>query len=142
MLQYHYTQWPDMGVPELALPLLSFVRKSSGARTDGAGPPVVHCRWDPSNTWFRDAPVWLLLLTFFSPSALSPLCSAGVGRTGTYIVLDSMLQQMKRENSINVAGFLKHIRTQRNFLVQTEVRGQPCAPHAAHQSRLFSTVSF
>lgn len=47
-------------------------------------------------------------------------CSAGVGRTGCYIVIDSMLERMKHEKAIDVYGHVTCLRAQRNYMVQTE----------------------
>lgn len=47
-------------------------------------------------------------------------CSAGVGRTGCFIVIDSMLERMKHEKSIDIYGHVTCLRAQRNYMVQTE----------------------
>ncbi|KAM9385240.1 receptor-type tyrosine-protein phosphatase F-like [Pholidichthys leucotaenia] len=47
-------------------------------------------------------------------------CSAGVGRTGCFIIIDAMLERMKQEKSVDVYGHVTCIRAQRNYMVQTE----------------------
>ncbi|XP_061170427.1 receptor-type tyrosine-protein phosphatase kappa-like [Saccostrea echinata] len=52
----------------------------------------------------------------------SPLlvhCSAGVGRTGTFIGLDSLLRQGRERGRINVFEFVKQMREDRMSMVQT-----------------------
>ena len=87
----YYTAWPDHGVPRNAMSLISFIHRVR-----------------------KEAPV----------SEAQPLlvhCSAGVGRTGTFILLDLVMQQMKAEATLSVYHHLKNIRSQRMKLVQTQV---------------------
>uniref|UniRef100_A0AAZ3QRZ5 Receptor-type tyrosine-protein phosphatase epsilon n=1 Tax=Oncorhynchus tshawytscha TaxID=74940 RepID=A0AAZ3QRZ5_ONCTS len=49
-------------------------------------------------------------------------CSAGVGRTGTFIVIDGVIDMMHREQKIDVFGFVSKIRDQRSQLVQTDIQ--------------------
>ena len=89
--QYHFTSWPDHGVPKFATSLTAFIRRvQKGHNKDDGYPLLVHC-------------------------------SAGVGRTGTFILLDSMLERMKAEDTVNVYEFLYNMRTRRVLMVQTQV---------------------
>uniref|UniRef100_A0A672YI87 protein-tyrosine-phosphatase n=1 Tax=Sphaeramia orbicularis TaxID=375764 RepID=A0A672YI87_9TELE len=89
--QFHYTVWPDHGVPETTQSLIQFVRtvRDYVNRTPGSGPTVVHC-------------------------------SAGVGRTGTFIILDRVLQQLDNKDTVDIYGGVFDLRLHRSHMVQTE----------------------
>ncbi|XP_055497501.1 protein tyrosine phosphatase receptor type Fa isoform X4 [Leucoraja erinacea] len=47
-------------------------------------------------------------------------CSAGVGRTGCFVVIDAMLERVKLEKTVDIYGHVTCMRAQRNYMVQTE----------------------
>ncbi|XP_037620598.1 protein tyrosine phosphatase receptor type Db isoform X27 [Sebastes umbrosus] len=47
-------------------------------------------------------------------------CSAGVGRTGCFIVIDAMAERIKHEKALDIYGHVTLMRSQRNYMVQTE----------------------
>ena len=87
----YYTAWPDHGVPRNAMSVISFIHRVR-----------------------KEHPAYLDL-------PLLVHCSAGVGRTGTFILLDSVMQQIKREGTLSVFNVLKNLRGQRMKMVQTKV---------------------
>lgn len=49
--------------------------------------------------------------------------SAGVGRTGTFIVMDSLLEMLKdnKDMKLNIFKYVQSMREQRVFIVQAKV---------------------
>jgi len=91
--QYHFQTWPDFGVPATPDTFLSFLRLVS--------------RQHPS--------------TSANPNVVH--CSAGIGRSGTFCLVDSCLQKMrlsgKPMNQEEVLSLLLKMRRQRDGQVQT-----------------------
>lgn len=76
ILQFHYTSWPDFGLPESPSSFLQFlfaVRESGSLDLSKCGPPIVHC-------------------------------SAGIGRSGTLCLVDSCLVLVSRVHFLNWIG--------------------------------------
>ena len=88
---FHYLAWPDHGVPTNAISMVNFIKRVR--------------KGHPYN----------------KQDTLLVHCSAGVGRTGTFITLDSMLERIKAENTINIYEFVSNLRKQRVLMVQTVV---------------------
>ncbi|XP_021257118.1 receptor-type tyrosine-protein phosphatase eta isoform X3 [Numida meleagris] len=89
--QFHFTSWPDHGVPETTDLLINFRH-------------LVH---EYSNQNPIDSPTLVH-------------CSAGVGRTGTFIAIDRLIQQIEMENTVDVYGVVYDLRMHRPLMVQTE----------------------
>ncbi|KAL1022845.1 hypothetical protein UPYG_G00033230 [Umbra pygmaea] len=47
-------------------------------------------------------------------------CSAGVGRTGTYMGIDAMMEGLESEGRVDIYGFMVRLRRQRCLMVQVE----------------------
>ena len=47
--------------------------------------------------------------------------SAGVGRTGTFIAIDNILEQIEKEQVVDIPGAITKIRQRRMKMVQTHV---------------------
>ncbi|KAJ8340056.1 hypothetical protein SKAU_G00346890 [Synaphobranchus kaupii] len=88
---FHFTAWPDHGVPETTELLINFrhlVREHMDQYSQNS-PTVVHC-------------------------------SAGVGRTGTFIAIDRLIFQIERDSVVDVFGVIHDLRMHRTLMVQTE----------------------
>ncbi|NXL63628.1 PTPRV phosphatase, partial [Chordeiles acutipennis] len=108
----HYTAWPDHGIPESTTSIMTFrelVREHIQSTKD-AGPtlPCLAAGGDPLSCGVRRC------LTL----AVCAL-SAGVGRTGTFIALDHLLQQMKQEKVVDTFGVVYTLRMNRYLMIQT-----------------------
>ncbi|XP_047231239.1 receptor-type tyrosine-protein phosphatase C isoform X4 [Girardinichthys multiradiatus] len=49
-------------------------------------------------------------------------CSAGVGRTGTYIGIDAMMEGLEAESRVDIYGYVAQLRRQRCLMVQVEAQ--------------------
>nr|XP_057928303.1 receptor-type tyrosine-protein phosphatase C isoform X2 [Doryrhamphus excisus]XP_057928304.1 receptor-type tyrosine-protein phosphatase C isoform X2 [Doryrhamphus excisus] len=49
-------------------------------------------------------------------------CSAGVGRTGTYIGIDAMMECLEAESRVDIYGYVFKLRKQRYLMVQVEAQ--------------------
>ncbi|XP_030572774.1 tyrosine-protein phosphatase non-receptor type 61F isoform X1 [Drosophila novamexicana] len=90
VMQFHYTTWPDFGIPSSPDTFLKFLQlvRDSGALAADVGPAVVHC-------------------------------SAGIGRSGTFCLVDCCLVLVEKYGECNVSQVLRELRSYRMGLIQT-----------------------
>ncbi|KAM6896884.1 receptor-type tyrosine-protein phosphatase H [Xenentodon cancila] len=90
---FHFTAWPDHGVPQGTEDLIHF-----------RGLLRQHMESERTK----------------APTVVH--CSAGVGRTGTIIALDVLLQQLQKERVVGIKAFVHKMRLNRPYMVQTELQ--------------------
>ncbi|XP_063903249.1 tyrosine-protein phosphatase corkscrew isoform X3 [Zophobas morio] len=102
VFQYHFQAWPDHGVPSDPGCVLNFLHE-------------VNKRQESLQQELPDNP----------PGAILVHCSAGIGRTGTFIVIDMILDQLKKyglDCEIDIQRTIQMVRSQRSGMVQTEAQ--------------------
>ncbi|XP_036676312.2 tyrosine-protein phosphatase corkscrew isoform X2 [Drosophila suzukii] len=97
---YHFQVWPDHGVPADPGCVLNFLQDVNTRQSH-------------------------LAQAGEKPGPICVHCSAGIGRTGTFIVIDMILDQIVRnglDTEIDIQRTIQMVRSQRSGLVQTEAQ--------------------
>ncbi|PRP74754.1 hypothetical protein PROFUN_06615 [Planoprotostelium fungivorum] len=91
VIQLHYTEWPDFGVPDTTEQMSDLIRELDIRKKGLDDPIIVHC-------------------------------SAGIGRTGTFLAIHMALQQVatSASPSIDVFETVLNLRVQRTGMVQSK----------------------
>lgn len=74
-------------------------------------------RWKRKYILNCKANVICLFVPTFNNKFCACLSSAGVGRTGAFIVIDAMLERIKHERTVDIYGHVTCLRAQRNYMV-------------------------
>uniref|UniRef100_A0A1B0A9V6 Tyrosine-protein phosphatase non-receptor type 9 n=1 Tax=Glossina pallidipes TaxID=7398 RepID=A0A1B0A9V6_GLOPL len=97
---WQFTSWPDYGVPSSAMAMINFLQKVREKQTQ-----MVQALGD---TWAghpRGPPIVVH-------------CSAGIGRTGTFITLDICISRLEDVGTADIRGTVEKIRSQRAYSIQ------------------------
>lgn len=98
--QYHFLAWPDHGVPSSPLPLLHMIQAVETYHTQ-------RVQELQQNSGTDNPPRSPILVH----------CSAGIGRTGAFIIIHTALKKLREEsktfNDINMKELVSRIRQQR-----------------------------
>ncbi|EDX01417.1 tyrosine-protein phosphatase corkscrew isoform X2 [Drosophila yakuba] len=100
IFHYHFQVWPDHGVPADPGCVLNFLQDVNTRQSH-------------------------LAQAGEKPGPICVHCSAGIGRTGTFIVIDMILDQIVRnglDTEIDIQRTIQMVRSQRSGLVQTEAQ--------------------
>lgn len=93
---FQFTSWPDFGVPQSATAFLKFRECIYKKQLEA----LAICRNNP-----------------YPPIIVH--CSAGIGRTGTFITIDISINRYEETGLINIGGIVKKLRAQRFASIQT-----------------------
>ncbi|XP_071118632.1 uncharacterized protein [Haliotis cracherodii] len=85
--------------------------------------------------------IWLVRQTVEGTNGpLLVHCSAGIGRTGTYIAVDSLIDQAREEGVVDVLGFVSVMRGQRKNMIQTAAQYE-CVFHCLVEMTTYGSTS-
>ncbi|XP_041763910.1 tyrosine-protein phosphatase non-receptor type 9 isoform X3 [Anopheles merus] len=97
---WQFTSWPDYGVPSSAKAMLNFLQRAREKQAE-----MVRALGDLWAGHPRGPPIVVH-------------CSAGIGRTGTFITLDICISRLEDVGTADIKGTVEKIRSQRAYSIQ------------------------